>query len=207
MQSKNKIVNATNGGSSSLLNSNVVAGQSKNKIHIMQQLVVPVKMCLSGADTLHQHLISTMMLQLHCWQMQIWRSVCWSGLFEQHLFPPPLGHLVLPYQQMQGSGKIGRHERLDQSTSDGKLWMSTIELQMMTALLMQDGRNEASVAISFSKWSGRQVLLRALSVGKWRVRKMHALSVGKCRVRKSFLSSGSWIMVSLQDIPIAMALD
>jgi hypothetical protein len=52
---------------------------------------------------------------------------------------------------MQGSGKIGRHERLDQSTRDGKLWMTSIELQMMTALLMQDGRNEASVAISFSK--------------------------------------------------------
>jgi hypothetical protein len=53
VQSKNKIVNATNGGSNFLLNSNVVAGQSKNKMHTMQQLVVPLKMCLSGADTLH----------------------------------------------------------------------------------------------------------------------------------------------------------
>ena len=38
------------------------------------------------------------------------------------------------------------HARLNHSKSGGKTWMATGELQMMTALIMKDGRYEDSVA-------------------------------------------------------------
>ena len=63
-----------------------------------------------------------------------------------NLLPPPLGLLVSP-DKMLCSGEMVSHARLDYSKSGGKTWMATCELQMMTALLMKDGRYEESVAI------------------------------------------------------------
>ena len=63
-----------------------------------------------------------------------------------NLLPPPLGLLVSP-EKMLCSGEMVSHARLDYSKSGGKTWMATCELQMMTALLMKDGRYEESVAI------------------------------------------------------------
>jgi hypothetical protein len=63
-----------------------------------------------------------------------------------NLLPPPLGLLVSP-EKMLCSGEMVSHARLDHSKSCGKTWMATGELQMMTALLMKDGRNDKSVAI------------------------------------------------------------
>jgi hypothetical protein len=48
---------------------------------------------------------------------------------------------------MQCSGEMVSHARLNHSKSGGKAWMATGELQMMTALLMKDGRYEESVAV------------------------------------------------------------
>jgi hypothetical protein len=63
-----------------------------------------------------------------------------------NLLPPPLGLLVSP-EKRQCSGELVSHARLDHSKSGGKTWMAKGELQMMTALLMKDGRYEESVAI------------------------------------------------------------
>ncbi len=62
------------------------------------------------------------------------------------LLPPPLGLLVSP-EKMQFSGELVSHVRLNLSKTGGKTWMTTGELQMMTAHLMKDGRYEESVAI------------------------------------------------------------
>jgi hypothetical protein len=70
-----------------------------------------------------------------------------AGLdYLNNLLPPPFGDLVLP-DQLRGSGEIGSEARLDHSKSGGKTWMATGELQMMTSLLMRDGRYDTSVAI------------------------------------------------------------
>ncbi len=65
----------------------------------------------------------------------------YAGLdfFLNNLLPPPLGLLVSP-EKMQCSRELVSHARLDHSKSG-------CELQMMTALLMKDRRNEESVAI------------------------------------------------------------
>jgi hypothetical protein len=63
-----------------------------------------------------------------------------------NLLPPPLGLLVSP-EKMRCSGELVAYARLNHSKSGGKAWMARGELQMMTALLMMDGRCEASVAI------------------------------------------------------------
>jgi hypothetical protein len=63
-----------------------------------------------------------------------------------NLLPPPLGLLVSP-EQMQCSGELVSHARLNHSKKGGKTCIATGELQMMTALLMKDGRYEESVAI------------------------------------------------------------
>ncbi len=63
-----------------------------------------------------------------------------------NLLPPPLGLLVSP-EKMQCSGEMVSHARHDHSKSGSKTWMATSELQMMTALLMKDGRYEESVAV------------------------------------------------------------
>jgi hypothetical protein len=71
----------------------------------------------------------------------------YAGLeFLNNLLPPPLGLLLSP-NEMRGSGEIVSHERLHHSKSGGRTWMSTGELQMMTSLLMKDGRYEASATI------------------------------------------------------------
>jgi hypothetical protein len=63
-----------------------------------------------------------------------------AGLdYLNNLLPPPFGDLVLP-DQLRGSGEIGSEARLDHSKSGGQTWMATSELQMMTSLLMRDGR-------------------------------------------------------------------
>jgi len=70
-----------------------------------------------------------------------------TGLdYLNNLLPPPFGDLVLP-DQLRGCGEVGSQERLDHSKSGGKTWMATRELQMMTSLLMRDGRYHTSVAI------------------------------------------------------------
>ncbi|KAI2510072.1 hypothetical protein MHU86_4366 [Fragilaria crotonensis] len=70
-----------------------------------------------------------------------------TGLdYLNNLLPPPFGDLVLP-DQLRGFGEMGSQERLDHSKSGGKTWMATRELQMMTSLLMRDGRYHTSVAI------------------------------------------------------------
>jgi hypothetical protein len=63
-----------------------------------------------------------------------------------NLLPPPFSLLVSP-EKMRCSGELVSHSRLNHSKSGGKAWMATGELQMMTALLMKDGRYEDSVAI------------------------------------------------------------
>ena len=63
-----------------------------------------------------------------------------------NLLPPPLGLPVSP-EKMQCSGEMVSHARHDHSKSGSKTWMATSELQMMTALLMKDGRYEESVAV------------------------------------------------------------
>jgi len=62
-----------------------------------------------------------------------------------NLLPPPLGLLVSP-EKMHCSGELVSHARLEHGKRGGKMWMATGELQMMTALLMKDGRYEESVA-------------------------------------------------------------
>ncbi len=70
-----------------------------------------------------------------------------AGLdYLNNLLPPPFGDLVLPDQSL-GSGEIGSQARFNHSKSAGKTWMATGELQMMTTLLMRDGRYDTSVAI------------------------------------------------------------
>ena len=70
-----------------------------------------------------------------------------AGLdYLNNLLPPPFGDLVLP-DQLQGSEEIGLQASFDHSKSAGKTWMATGELQMMTALLMRDGRYDKSNAI------------------------------------------------------------
>ncbi len=61
------------------------------------------------------------------------------------LLPKPLGLLVSP-GKMQCIGDMVSHARLNHSKSGGKAWMTTGELQIMTAILMKDGRYEESVA-------------------------------------------------------------
>ncbi len=62
-----------------------------------------------------------------------------------NFLPSPLGFLVSP-EKMQCSGQLVSHGRLNHSKSGSKTWMATGELQIMTALLMKDGRYEESVA-------------------------------------------------------------
>jgi hypothetical protein len=64
-----------------------------------------------------------------------------------NLLPPPLVSLLISPEKMRCSGELVTHARLNHSKSGGKAWMGTSELQMMTALLMKDGRYEESVAI------------------------------------------------------------
>jgi hypothetical protein len=63
-----------------------------------------------------------------------------------NLLPPPLGLLVSP-EKMHCSGELVSHARLEHGKRGGKMWMATGELQMMTALLMKDGRYEESIPI------------------------------------------------------------
>jgi hypothetical protein len=64
----------------------------------------------------------------------------------KNLLPPPLGFLVSP-EKMQCSGELVSHSRFNHSKSGGETWMTTGALQMMTALLMKDGRYEEFVTI------------------------------------------------------------
>ncbi|KAI2497453.1 hypothetical protein MHU86_17057 [Fragilaria crotonensis] len=83
-----------------------------------------------------------------------------TGLdYLNNLLPPPFGDLVLP-DQLRGFGEMGSQERLDHSKSGGKTWMATRELQMMTSLLMRDGRYHTSVAIL--SFDDMQVIQRLL---------------------------------------------
>jgi hypothetical protein len=72
-------------------------------------------------------------------------ALCWSQLVEQPS-PTTIGS-PLCQETMRCSGKLVSHGRLNHSQSGGKTWMATGELQMVTALLMMDGRYKEPVAI------------------------------------------------------------
>ena len=62
------------------------------------------------------------------------------------LVPPPMGNL--PWRNhIRGGGDIDSRDRLVHSKSGGTTWMNSGQLQMMTALLLKDGRYDASVAV------------------------------------------------------------
>lgn len=148
VQSKNKIVSATYGGSPSLTNSGaviVVDIESSNEI---------VRASNGGSSgngfewcryppstyTVDNAAASVLLTNTDL-------EEAFVGLdFVSNLLPPPFCVLVSPHK-MRGSGEMGSDERLKHSKSGGKTWMATGELQMMTALLMMDGRYEASAAI------------------------------------------------------------
>jgi hypothetical protein len=75
-----------------------------------------------------------------------------------NLLQPPLGLL----DAMLWRVEIISHARLNHSKSGGKTWMATGELQMMTALLMKDGRYEESVAVL--SFTGMQLIERCLKL-------------------------------------------
>ena len=145
-ESNNNIVAKSSGGSASLLNSAVVeAVQSNNETIIakndgsIRNTFVWCRYPSSTFDLKHDvasALLSNADLEEAC-----------AGLdYLNNLIPPPFGDLLLPHE-LQGGGEIGSQARLDHSKSGGKTWMATGELQMMTALLMRDGRYDTSVAI------------------------------------------------------------
>jgi hypothetical protein len=63
-----------------------------------------------------------------------------------NLLPLPMGVILGP-NKMHTSGELLSTERVLHSSRLGTHWMSNSELSMMTALLMKDGRYDASVAI------------------------------------------------------------
>jgi hypothetical protein len=62
------------------------------------------------------------------------------------LVPPPTDVLVPP-AKLRMKGEIQLQSRWHHGQAEGKSWMGTGELEMMLALLMKDGRYEASVSI------------------------------------------------------------
>ena len=70
-----------------------------------------------------------------------------SGLDMLHnLLPAPLSPL-LPPGSIHLHGEMHMNNRKVHGSMNGKKWMSTGELEMMTALLMRDGRYDDGVAV------------------------------------------------------------
>ena len=109
-------------------------------------MVVKAQVHFFGANTPHQLLLAPMRLpEPCCWKEDL--EAAYAGLdVLSTLVPPPMGNL--PWRNhIRGGGDIDSRDRLVHSKSGGTTWMNSGQLQMMTALLLKDGRYDASVAV------------------------------------------------------------